>query len=54
MWIISCCYPSGYRCDIEQHTIRAEAENNAAKLRRFLGKQFQVVVCFEAKDNDAN
>lgn len=47
MWIISCTYPSGERRDIEQHAIRGDAENNAQKLRRMLGRQFRIVVCFE-------
>lgn len=54
MWIISCTYPSGERRDLERHPIRSEAENNAQKLRRFLGTRFVVVVCFEVAEVTAD
>jgi hypothetical protein len=54
MWIISCCYPSGVRRDLEAHSIRAEAENNAMRLRRFLGERFLIEVCFEVQEDAAN
>jgi hypothetical protein len=47
MWIISCLYPNGVRRNIDRHSIRAEAENHAAKLRRALGQKFQITVRFE-------